>query len=313
MNRHEERDADQDLVRLYLNDIGRHQLLTKADEHRLGRAVELGREAATALARDDGSLPPDRRRDLQVVARAGEQGATQFIMANLRLVVSIAKRYQASGVPLLDLIQEGNLGLMHAVEKFDYRKGFKFSTYATWWIRQAMSRGIARSGRTIRLPLYVADRMRQVQQTHIHLEAALGRPPEVKEVAAELDLTPAQVEEVLGYSSEPISIFEPRGDRGDAEMANVIADPSVPSPADHAAAALLPDEIARLLSVLNDQERQILRLRFGIDRGEPRSLVEVGECFGLTGERIRQIQARALCKLRHPSLNMRATPELLAD
>ncbi|MGH9163972.1 MAG: sigma-70 family RNA polymerase sigma factor [Acidimicrobiales bacterium] len=309
--RHHE-ESHEDLVRLYLNEAGRHQLLTKADEERLARVIEAGREAGEEL-RDTpkAALGAARRRELRVLVVDGEEAATQFCHANLRLVVSIAKRYQASGVPLLDLVQEGNLGLIHAVEKFDYRKGFKFSTYATWWIRQAITRGIANTGRTIRLPVHAGDLVTRVQKSHSRLEMELGRRPTTAEVADDLGLTPQRVAEVVSYASDPVSISEPLGEDGDAELGDVIHDVSAVSPADEAVLGVMPEEVARLLAVLDERERQILRFRFGLDRGEARTLEEVGERLHLTRERIRQIEARALCKLRHPCVDTGARELLL--
>ena len=295
-------DAQEDLVRLYLNEIGQHELLTKADEERLGRAIEVGHEAGEALLTTP-KLTPARKRELKAVARAGERATRQFTLSNLRLVVSIAKKYQASGLPLLDLIQEGNLGLMHAVEKFDYRKGFKFSTYATWWIRQSITRGIANSSRTIRLPVHAGDTVARVQKTQTRMEMELGRPPTIAEVAADLGMTEDQVVEALVHASEPLSLFEQLRDDGDAELADVIEDRGAASPAEEAVTSTLPGEMSRLLSVLGEREREILRLRYGLDRGEPRTLDEVGEHFNLTRERIRQIEVRAMSKLRHPSVD----------
>ena len=296
-----ERD-DEDLVRLYLTDIGQYTLLTKDDEVRLAKAIEAGKEAGEHLESDGGDkLTPAKKRELRRVARQGETAERQFVQSNLRLVVSIAKKYQASGLPLLDLIQEGNLGLMHAVEKFDWRKGFKFSTYATWWIRQAITRGIANTGRTIRLPVHAGDTLARLQKARSRLELKYGRPATLAELAREVEMPEDKVTEALRFAAEPLSLSEPLREDGDAELGDVVEDRSAESPFEVAATALLPEEIARLLAPLDEREREILKLRFGLDRGEPRTLEEVGEHFNLTRERIRQIEARAMSKLRHPS------------
>jgi RNA polymerase sigma factor (sigma-70 family) len=294
-----ERD-EEDLVRLYLTDIGQYPLLTKDDEVRLAQQIEEGNEAQQELDSAE-NLSAARKRDLRRIARRGEEAERTFVQSNLRLVVSIAKKYQASGLPLLDLIQEGNLGLMHAVEKFDWRKGFKFSTYATWWIRQAITRGIANTGRTIRLPVHAGDTLARLQKARARLELKLGRPATLSELAAEVEMPEDKVTEALRFAAEPLSLSEPLREDGDAELGDVVEDRSADSPFEVAATALLPEEIARLLAPLDEREREILKLRFGLDRGEPRTLEEVGEHFNLTRERIRQIEARAMSKLRHPS------------
>jgi RNA polymerase sigma factor (sigma-70 family) len=295
-----ERD-DEDLVRLYLTDIGRFALLSKDDEVRLARAIEAGEAARTRLEQED-DLTPSCRRHLNRRVREGDRAGRAFVQSNLRLVVSIAKKYQASGVPLLDLIQEGNLGLMHAVEKFDWRKGFKFSTYATWWIRQAITRGIANTGRTIRLPVHAGDTLARLQKARTRLEAQLGRPATVAELCVDADLAEDKVIEALRFAAEPLSLSEPFRDDGDAELGDVVEDRGAASPFEVVALALLPAAVNRLLDPLSEREREILRLRYGLDRGEPRTLEEVGEHFHLTRERIRQIEARAMSKLRHPSI-----------
>ena len=291
---------DEDLVRLYLADIGRYPLLTNDDETRLAQEAETGRAARVELTSD---VPrnPARVRELRRAVQAGDAAVETFVKGNLRLVVSIAKRYQFADLTLLDLVQEGNLGLIHAVEKFDWRKGFKFSTYATWWIRQAITRGIASGGRTIRLPIHANDLLNQVVRSQARLEAHLGRRPTVAEVAADLEVCAEKVADILHHATTPVSLSEPLGHDNDSELGDVLEDRGAVSPPDAAVASLLPGEVAAMLVALEDREREIIRLRFGLDRGEPRTLEEVGTCFGLTRERIRQIEARAMSKLRHPS------------
>ena len=292
---------EEDLVRLYLTDIGQYTLLTKDDEVRLAKAIEAGKEAHQEMA-ETKTLTTTRKRELRKAIRDGELAERAFVQSNLRLVVSIAKKYQASGLPLLDLIQEGNLGLMHAVEKFDWRKGFKFSTYATWWIRQAITRGIANTGRTIRLPVHAGDTLARLQKARSRLELKFGRPATLAELAKEVEMPEDKVTEALRFAAEPLSLSEPLREDGDAELGDVVEDRSAESPFEVAATALLPEEIQRLLAPLDEREREILRLRFGLDgSSEGRTLEEVGEHFNLTRERIRQIEARAMSKLRHPS------------
>jgi RNA polymerase sigma factor (sigma-70 family) len=292
---------EEDLVRLYLSDIGQYTLLTKDDEVRLAKEIEAGKAAKEELELAGKALAKGRKVELQRIERQGEKAERAFVQSNLRLVVSIAKKYQASGLPLLDLIQEGNLGLMHAVEKFDWRKGFKFSTYATWWIRQAITRGIANTGRTIRLPVHAGDTLARLQKARSRLELKFGRQPTLRELAVEVEMPEDKVTEALRFAAEPLSLSEPLREDGDAELGDVVEDRSAESPFEVAATALLPEEIQRLLAPLDEREREILKLRFGLDRGEPRTLEEVGEHFNLTRERIRQIEARAMSKLRHPS------------
>ncbi len=288
---------DQDLVRLYLHDISRYPLLTRDDEVRLARAIEDGAHARTELQTGD-TLTSTKSQELHELDRVGHEAEQTLVQSNLRLVVSIAKKQQRSGLPLLDLIQEGNLGLMHAVQKFDWRKGFKFSTYATWWIRQAVTRGIANTGRAIRIPAHIRDRVANVRLTGWDLERKLGRTATVREIAAEVDLSEKQVADVLALPSEPLSLSEPLREGADAELGDLIEDLSVASPYDHAVGALMPAAIDRLLGPLDERERRIIELRFGLDQSEPRTLEEVGKHLSLTRERIRQIEARAITKMR---------------
>ena len=307
---HRSESEDEDLVRLYLNDIGRHALLTKDDEARLGAIIEAGAEARARLAQD--GVTPEQRRVLTRDVRAAEEATDAFVKANLRLVVSVAKRYQSSGLPLLDLVQEGNLGLIHAVEKFDYKKGFKFSTYATWWIRQAITRGIANTGRTVRLPVHTGDMVLRLRKTATRLENDLGRRPTTEELAVALDWPESQVVDIMRVSSDPASLDAPMSEDSDDEFGDIIADMNAQSPFDAVAASLLPGAVDRLLEPLDDRERSVIRLRFGLDRGEPRTLDEVGAHFNLTRERIRQIESRAMSKLRHPSADCTGAHDLLA-
>ena len=267
----------------------------------LSKAIEKGRDAQVVLDGEE-KITAAERRSLRTAVREAEAARDRFIRANLRLVVSIARRYPLPpAMELLDLIQEGNLGLMHAVEKFDWRKGFKFSTYATWWIRQAITRGIANTGRTIRLPVHAGDTLARLQKARSRLELKFGRPATLAELSVEVDMPEDKVSEALRFAAEPLSLSEPLREDGDAELGDVVEDRNAEDPEEAAAVARLPDEITKLLGPLDEREREILKLRFGLDRGEPRTLEEVGEHFNLTRERIRQIEARAMSKLRHPS------------
>jgi RNA polymerase sigma factor (sigma-70 family) len=302
--------TDVDIARMYLTGVGRHELLTRDDEARLGAAVAAGAEAR-ALLESGTALTPAQRRTARRAVRAGDDATEQFICANLRLVVSIAKRYQSSGVDLLDLVQEGNIGLIRAVEKFDFRKGFKFSTYATWWIRQAIQRGIANGSATIRIPIHISDRRSQVARATGELLASLGRHPTDEEIAEHLGAPVAEIRGLREVASVTASLDATVGSDSTTELNGLIGDASVDVEGS-AMSATLQSEVSQLLRVLDTRERQILELRFGLDRGEPRTLEEVSEHFSLTRERIRQIEARAMTKLRHPSTADAATALLTA-
>ncbi len=304
-------DADHDLVRMYLDGIGQYPLLTSEDEVRLAQAIEAGREAAADLE-SASDLTPARLSHLRRQRRAGERAFEEFVNSNLRLVVSIAKRYQGSDLPMLDLIQEGNIGLMHAVEKFDWRRGFKFSTYATWWIRQSIGRGIDNTGRAVRLPIHTGDQVRRLIRARSTLEGQLGRSPTLAELAENVGRPENEVGTLLKLVVEPVSLASPIGADGDTELADVMADELSPTPFEEVAKDMLGEELEKLMSHLGERERQILCLRYGLDRGEPRTLDEVGAEVGLTRERIRQIERAALAKLRGPQ-SQAAARDLMAS
>jgi RNA polymerase sigma factor (sigma-70 family) len=290
----------EDLVRQYLREIGQYPLLTDVNEVELAKAYEAGQEAAATLANPKRKLTPKKKEELLKVEQAGLAAKRRFIQSNLRLVVSIAKRYSAAGLPLLDLIQEGNLGLMRAVEKFDYRRGFKFSTYATWWIRQAITRAIADKARTIRIPVHMVETLYRVRKVQSELLEQMGREATIDEIAAAAEMTPDKVREAFRVLPEPVSIHEPVGDE-DAELGDFIQDEDAEGPFEAAALALRQEDLWSMLGTLSEREKKVLALRFGLVTGEPRTLEEVGREFALTRERIRQIEAKALSKLRHPS------------
>ena len=294
---------DQDLVRLYLKDIGKYRLLSKEDEVCLAQAAEAGRWARAELLRDR-TVTALRKQELCRMVGAGDDAVDTFVKANLRLVVSIAKKYQAGPLPLLDLVQEGNLGLMHAVDKFNWRKGFKFSTYATWWIRQAIARGIANGGRTVRLPTHADDLLTRVTTARSRLERRLDRRPTTAELAVDLEVDEEKVTEILRHAVAPLSLSQPLGEDDAAALGDMVEDHAAISPFDAVAGKLLSGDVDKVLVVLDGREREILRQRFGLDGSEPRTLDEVGKHLNLSRERIRQIEARAMCKLRHPSTQL---------
>ncbi len=289
------------LLRQYLDEIGTVALLTAADEVHLGQQLAAGRGAEAELAGEP-TPPAARRRQLERIVRTASEARRTFIQANLRLVVSVARKYEASGLPILDLIQEGNLGLMRAVEKFDHTQGFKFSTYATWWIRQAIGRAIADHGRTIRVPGHVRESYSSIDKSVERLAEQLDRSPTPAEVAADTGLSKQHVELAQRHRRPILSLSFKLSDDSDAELGDMIEDPDADAPYDVAAAALEHEALRAQLSRLNERERAVLSLRFGLDVDGPRTLAQVGDTFELTRERIRQIEARALGKLRHPSV-----------
>jgi RNA polymerase primary sigma factor len=294
-----------DPVRMYLKEIGKVPLLTGEQEVSLAKRIEAGVHATERLEDPANQLSDEACASLQAVAADGEIAKKQLTEANLRLVVSIAKRYVGRGMALLDLVQEGNLGLIRAVEKFDYTKGFKFSTYATWWIRQAITRAIADQARTIRIPVHMVETMNKVLRIQRQMLQELGREPTVEEVAAKVELTPDRVRDIQRISLEPVSLETPVGEEDDSSLGDFVEDPSAIAPATAAARALLTEAIEEALEELNDRERAVVRLRFGLDDGQVRTLEEVGKEFGVTRERIRQIESKTLAKLRHPTRSQR--------
>jgi RNA polymerase sigma factor (sigma-70 family) len=291
----------EDPFSLYLAEIGRHGLLDKAGEAELAKRIQRGRAAAHRLA--DPKVPKAERAQLEAEVVDGRAAAERFAQANLRLVVSVARRYSASGVPIADIVQEGNLGLLRAVERFEWERGFKFSTYAAWWIRQAITRGIAESARTIRLPVHLHDQIGRIRRARLDLEATLARKPTCAEVAAVTGDDPAEVRASLDWDRDVRSLEEPIRSEADLLLSDVVADPRS-TPEDTAIEGLQGAAVDDLLRPLDPRERRILRLRFGVDRGEPRTFPEVAAELGLSKERIRQLELRAFCKLRHPSTGM---------
>ncbi|WP_198679134.1 MULTISPECIES: RNA polymerase sigma factor RpoD [Thermomonospora] len=288
-----------DLVRIYLREIGRVPLLTAEDEVELAKSIEAGLFAEEKLARA-AVLSPVERLDLELLARDGVRAKQRLIEANLRLVVSIAKRYVGRGMLFLDLIQEGNLGLIRAVEKFDYTKGFKFSTYATWWIRQAITRAIADQARTIRIPVHMVETINKLVRVQRQLHQDLGREPTPEEIGKEMGLTAERVTEIQRIAQEPVSLQSPIGEE-DSDLGDFIEDADAVVPMEAAAFILLQDQLEDILCTLSEREQRIIQLRFGLTDGHPRTLEEVGREFGVTRERIRQIESKTLAKLRHPS------------
>jgi RNA polymerase sigma factor (sigma-70 family) len=292
-----EREVSDEAIRQYLDGIGLYNLLTAEDEVRLAKAIETGRKAELALESEKDQA---KRRQLAQMVRAGEEARQTFIRSNLRLVVSIAKRYGHARLPFLDLVQEGNLGLIRAVEKFEYRKGFKFSTYATWWIRQAITRAIADKSRTIRVPVHMMDTISQMQTSEANLTKRLGRKPTDDELSEESGLTVEKIHEARKVAPEPVSIFEPVGD-DNAMLGDFIEDLEAAAPFELIASKLNIENLQFVLERLTERERTIIEMRYGLGNQEPATLDEVGRHFNVTRERIRQIEAKALAKMRHPS------------
>lgn len=291
--------AADDTISLYLKEMARVPLLAPAEEITLAKSLEKGRKAQKRLDKEHYATY-DEHYKLERYVRDGNKSRDHLIKANTRLVVSIAKKYMGQGVPFSDLIQEGNLGLMKAVEKFDYRRGYKFSTYATWWIRQAITRALADQGRTIRVPVHMSDRIRKLHQVSRQLEQVWGRKPTAEELAKEMELEPTKVRWMLRVSRHPVSLERPVGEEEDSELGNFIEDEDALTPPDAAYHRLLQEKLEDVLSTLTPREARILRLRFGLQNGRSYTLEEVGKKFGLTRERIRQIEGQALRKLRHP-------------
>lgn len=297
-----------DPVRMYLKEIGKVDLLTASEEVHLAMKIEAGCEAAEQLeAAEAGDLELTRasKRRLMRVEQVGLDAKQQLISANLRLVVSIAKRYVGRGMLFLDLIQEGNLGLIRAVEKFDYTKGFKFSTYATWWIRQAITRAIADQARTIRIPVHMVETINKLIRVQRQLLQDLGRDPSPEEIAQEMGMSPDRVREIQKISQEPVSLETPIGEEEDSQLGDFIEDSSAVAPPEAASDSMLREQLDQVLDSLADRERKVIKFRFGLEDGHPRTLEEVGREFGVTRERIRQIESKTLAKLRHPSRSAR--------
>ncbi|MGY1616282.1 RNA polymerase sigma factor [Geodermatophilus sp. SYSU D00691] len=296
--------ASADSVRAYLKQIGKVALLNAEEEVDLAKRIEAGLYAAERLRQveEEGQkLSPQLRRDLNWIVRDGERAKNHLLEANLRLVVSLAKRYTGRGMAFLDLIQEGNLGLIRAVEKFDYTKGYKFSTYATWWIRQAITRAMADQARTIRIPVHMVEVINKLGRIQRELLQDLGREPTPEELAKEMDITPDKVLEIQQYAREPISLDQTIGDEGDSQLGDFIEDSEAVVAVDAVSFTLMQDQLTSVLQTLSEREAGVVRLRFGLTDGQPRTLDEIGQVYGVTRERIRQIESKTMSKLRHPS------------
>ncbi len=300
-----------DPVKMWLQEIGRYKLLTSQQEVELAMQLEAGKRAEDKL-KDSEELATEDRVLLDRAVRKGNSAHARLVEANLRLVVSIARNYVGRGMPLLDLIQEGNLGLMRAVDRFDYRKGFKFSTYASWWIRQGITRAIADQARTIRVPIHVVDMINKLIRSKRDLSQDLGREPTIEEIARDLEIEPDRVEELNKIAQNPVSLETPVGEEDDSTLGDFVEDGSAEVPVEAATFRLLQDYISHALEGLNDRERDVLIMRFGLEDGRVRTLEEVGERFGVTRERIRQLETKALAKLRHPN-NSRRLEGFLED
>ena len=293
--------ATADPVKDYLKQIGKVPLLNAEQEVELAKRIEAGLFAEERLAHDGGGLPPKLRNELHWIAQDGRRAKNHLLEANLRLVVSLAKRYTGRGMLFLDLIQEGNLGLIRAVEKFDYTKGYKFSTYATWWIRQAITRAMADQARTIRIPVHMVEVINKLARVQRQMLQDLGREPTPEELAKELDMTPEKVVEVQKYGREPISLHTPLGEDGDSEFGDLIEDSEAIVPAEAVSFTLLQEQLHAVLDTLSEREAGVVSMRFGLTDGQPKTLDEIGKVYGVTRERIRQIESKTMSKLRHPS------------
>ncbi|GII79859.1 hypothetical protein Sru01_48410 [Sphaerisporangium rufum] len=293
--------ATADPVKDYLKQIGKVPLLNAEQEVELAKRIEAGLFAEEQLAGDGERLPVDVRAELEWIAEDGRRAKNHLLEANLRLVVSLAKRYTGRGMLFLDLIQEGNLGLIRAVEKFDYTKGYKFSTYATWWIRQAITRAMADQARTIRIPVHMVEVINKLARVQRQMLQDLGREPTPEELARELDMTPEKVVEVQKYGREPISLHTPLGEEGDSEFGDLIEDSEAIVPADAVSFTLLQEQLHSVLDTLSEREAGVVSMRFGLTDGQPKTLDEIGKVYGVTRERIRQIESKTMSKLRHPS------------
>lgn len=295
-----------DPVRMYLQEIGRVPLLSAQQEVELAMALEAGNKAVVRLKEEDGpELDDNDRIILERSVRSGEKARKRLVEANLRLVVSIAKQYVGRGMSLLDLFQEGNLGLMRAVEKFDYRKGFKFSTYATWWIRQAVTRALADQSRTIRVPVHMVETINKLARAQRALVQDLGREPTIAEIAGEMEMEPDRVSELRRIAMDPVSLEMPLGEEGESTLGDFVEDPDAEVPVEAASFRLLQGYLSLALEDLNERERKVIIMRFGLEDGKVRTLEEVGEHFEVTRERIRQLETKALAKLRHPQRSKR--------